>query len=101
MIRIAKKCIQSLYRPGHNYQKAGVMLVDLVAEQTMQHDMLIRLSPKKMYLMEVIDKINKKQGKNALFYGAEGIQREWRQRCGKRSARYTTRWDELLQAQLC
>jgi len=48
------------------------------------------------HLMELVDRINQDHGPDTLFFGAQGVNREWKMRCGSRSPRYTTQWDELL-----
>ena len=45
---------------------------------------------------DIVDRINQDHGPDTLFFGAQGVTREWKMRCGLRSPRYTTQWDELL-----
>ncbi|MDA8561227.1 DUF4113 domain-containing protein [Nitrospinae bacterium] len=47
-------------------------------------------------LMGIVDRINQDHGPDTLFFGAQGVTREWKMRCGLRSPRYTTQWNELL-----
>lgn len=49
-------------------------------------------------LMKVIDVINAKQGKGAVFFGAQGIKKGWSMKRNIMSPRYTTKWDELPKA---
>ena len=46
-------------------------------------------------LTKVIDEVNLKLGTNTIQYAAEGINKPWRMRQAKRTARYTTKWDEI------
>ncbi|MDH5763723.1 MAG: DUF4113 domain-containing protein [Nitrospinota bacterium] len=48
------------------------------------------------HLMGVVDRINQDHGPDTVFFGAQGVEREWKMRCGSRSPRYTTQWHELL-----
>ncbi len=48
-------------------------------------------------LMRSIDKINKSQGANTVFFAAQGIRRHWAMKCDHRSSKYTTNWQELPQ----
>lgn len=48
-------------------------------------------------LMETLGRINRQMGQGTVGFAAAGIKgkREWAMQRTKRSARYTTRWDEL------
>lgn len=48
-------------------------------------------------LMQVVDSLNRKYGRDAVRYGLFPMTGNWKTRFGKRSPRYTTHWDELLQ----
>ncbi len=47
-------------------------------------------------LMAALDAINTQWGPGTIRYAAVRVQPHWRMRCGHRSPRYTTRWDELV-----
>jgi len=96
MIRIAKKCLREIFKPGFKYHKAGIMLLDISPQTIRQHDMFLSDNQKKETLTDTIDQINQKLGKNTLFYCAEGIEKSWQIKTCLRSPRYTTRWDELV-----
>lgn len=96
IIHKGKKLLQSLYLPGFNYQKCGILLLDLVSENYEQDDLFtLNDSSKADQLMDVMDRINKSMGENMIFHAAQGIQRKWQMRSEKRSPRYTTSWAEL------
>lgn len=48
-------------------------------------------------LMEVLDQLNAKDGKGALYFAGEGIQQQWAMKRDMPSPRYTTRYEDLLQ----
>ncbi|HEX2549692.1 MAG TPA: Y-family DNA polymerase [Gammaproteobacteria bacterium] len=101
MIRLAKKCLREIFKPDFKYHKAGVMLLDISPQTIQQHDMFTAEYFKKQEnVTETIDQINRKLGKNILFYCAEGIQKSWRIKSDLRSPRYTTNWHELVQVKL-
>jgi len=96
LIHTAKKCLKHIYRKKYKYNKAGIMLLDIVPQSVKQYDLLLNvIDDKSDRLMSAIDSINKEMGKNTLFFAAEGTKREWLIKCEKRSPRYTTRWGEL------
>jgi len=96
VIRAAKRCILQLFRPGQIYKKCGIVLLDLLPESAVIPDLFLGTpDPKRRKLAETIDAINADRGKNTLFYGAMGVNPPWKPRSEKRTARYTTSWDEL------
>ena len=46
-------------------------------------------------LMETMDLLNKKMGRNTVRFGAEGLQHEWKMRSERKSPAYTSCWQEL------
>lgn len=99
LIEIAKKCLRRIYREGYQYKKAGIMLLNITSNQVRQYDMLMSVSDDKSdRLMRTMDSINANFGRNTVFVAAEGIQKKWAAKCDRRSKRYTTRWQELVQA---
>lgn len=88
--------INQLYRPGYVYQKVGVMLLDLRAENCGQGELFAPPeSPKNRELMSALDDINHRWGRDTLRYAATGFARPWWLRQAKKSPAYTTNWAEL------
>ena len=48
---------------------------------------------------QVTAAINRQWGTGTVRYAAVGVQPRWRMRCGRRSPRYTTRWEALVVVQ--
>ena len=97
IIDAAKFCLNKIYRQGYRYKKTGIMLLDLISaslEQKQLFNNVNHLSSDRM--MDIVDLINNDHGPYTLFFGAQGVFREWKMRCGSRSPRYTTQWNELL-----
>lgn len=96
LIYFAKKCLRHIYKKNYQYHKAGIMLLDIIPQKNIQHDLLTPANNEKAnQVMRVVDDINAYFGKNSIFIAAEGVNRHWLIRCDKRSRRYTTRWHEL------
>jgi DNA polymerase V len=98
LIRTALHGLARLYRPGYAYQKAGVMLLDLVPagmEQASLFALDARDPERSGRLMEVLDRINRTFGRQTLRFGSEALSDAWRMRARLKSPAYTTRWDEL------
>ena len=96
LVRTAFWSLKRLYRPGYRYRKAGVMLTVLPPDQGVQRDLFgASETAGSAKLMQTLDRINRKMGKNTVRLAAEGFDQQWQMRQNKRSPRYTTRWDEL------
>lgn len=99
IIRYAKLAVQKVFTLGVAYRKSGVILEGLVAENSYQRDLFARkgdLYAKQHKAMALLDRVNEKFGKNTLFLAAEGLKKPWQPKREKCSARYTTRWNEIL-----
>lgn len=97
LITLAKTLLAELYRPGHRYKKAGVILSQLQDAAVSQCSLITPLTPApRETLMKAIDAVNRRHGKNRLFFAAQGLQRGWMPHCDLRSAGYTTQWQDLL-----
>jgi len=95
IIGAAKYALSRIYKPGYRFKKAGIMLLDLIPDSLDQGNLFAEIGQGDS-LMNVMDRINEDHGPDTLFIGAEGVAKAWKMRCGLRSPRYTTQWDELL-----
>ncbi|MBC8287588.1 MAG: Y-family DNA polymerase [Nitrospinae bacterium] len=95
IIEAAKFCLSRIYKPGYRYKKTGIMLTGLIPASLEQKQLFVDVNHHNP-LMAIVDRINEDHGSDTLFFGAQGVNREWKMRCGSRSPRYTTQWDELL-----
>lgn len=98
IIHYAKLAAHEVYRDGHTYRKAGIILEGLVDEQSYQRDLFANKGPlhdKQKQAMELLDKMNHSFGQKTLHMAAEGVKKTWGMKQEKRSPRYTTRWEEI------
>ncbi|OYZ68920.1 MAG: hypothetical protein B7X98_01665 [Methylophilaceae bacterium 17-43-7] len=56
------------------------------------------MTTKTRVLMQAMDTINKKMGKESIKLASEGFTRPWKMKQGNKSASYTTNWEELVRA---
>lgn len=100
LVQVALWGLKQIYKPNYNYAKAGVMLGELVQAEGLQADMFgfNPLNPKSAKLMQTLDSINKKMGKESIKLASEGFTRPWRMRQGNKSPSYTTSWDGIVNA---
>ena len=47
-------------------------------------------------MMNAVDAINAKWGSSMVYYAAQGIEQKWRGQKARKSAAFTTQWDEIL-----
>lgn len=98
LIKTALLGLARIYRPGYAYQKAGVMLLDLVPADLRQG--LLFAPPaddpaRSAALMTAMDRINRAYGRQTLRFGSEAVSNQWRMRARLKSPAYTTRWEDL------
>ena len=99
IITAATKCLDKIWRDGHRYQKAGVMLGDFYSQGVAQLNLFDDNAPRQNSekLMEVLDHLNAKDGRGTLYFAGQGIQTAWQMKREMLSPRYTTRYSDLLQ----
>ncbi|WP_447332606.1 Y-family DNA polymerase [Klebsiella pneumoniae] len=97
IITAATKCLDAIWRDGHRYQKAGVMLGDFYSQGVAQLNLFDDNAPRQNSekLMEVLDHLNAKDGRGTLYFAGQGIQRAWQMKREMLSPRYTTRFSDL------
>lgn len=91
--------LRSIYRPGYNIAKAGVMLLDLVDQAQEQTELDLDAPPEdKGRLMAAVDGLNRRYGRGTVTPGsavAGTARRRWMMRQELKTPNYTTSWDEL------
>lgn len=95
MLANAMQSVETIFRDGAKFKKAGVMLGGLVDEKKVQRTLFDKTDQSKLSeLMRTIDTINKKMDK-PITWAAEGFDQPWLTKSEHRSKRYTTNWKEL------
>jgi DNA polymerase V len=88
---------EAIYRPGHAFAKAGVLLLELQPETLVQgHLFEQRDTERSKLLMQTLDNLNRQFGARTLQYASAGLKKSWGLRQEMRSNRWTTAWGELL-----
>ncbi|MDM4217787.1 Y-family DNA polymerase [Klebsiella pasteurii] len=79
IIAAATRCLDAVWKDCFRYQKAGVMLGDFYSQGVAQLNLFDDNAPRKNSekLMEVLDHLNAKNGKGALYFAGQGIQTAW------------------------
>lgn len=95
LIGAVRQILDSCYRSGLYYKKAGVMACRLTPLQQLEFGSKAATLAHAEALNQAVDAINARWGKGTAQFAAEGITSQWRPRHDLRSPRYTTEWSEL------
>jgi len=100
LVNLGLAMLRVLYRPGFDYKKVGVMLMDLQPKAQRQGSLLEEdgARVRSAALMTTIDAINARWGRGTLrplATGAAAAAGNWRMKRERLSPRYTTCWEEL------
>ena len=103
LVSAAVAGIKAIYRPGFNYAKAGVMLIDLQPDTVNQGELDLQRdeAPDRSRLMQTIDSLNQRFGKGAVLVASAGLagdRRAWVMKQERRTPAYTTCWNDLAVA---
>ena len=97
---LARRAVQGLrphFREGMRYQKAGVLLLELIPRsQRVGHlwDDPEQLE-KQDAVMSVMERVNRRWGRRTLNLASAQDTQQWRMRQNRRSPGYTTCWSEI------
>lgn len=97
IIESAHNAMEQIYEPGREFQKAGVLMVGLCPENTIQGHLWDNDEDweKQKRLMSIMDEVNSRFGRGTIEIAASGIRQTWRMQSKWRSPRYTTCWQEI------
>jgi DNA polymerase V len=99
LTKIAKLCLNKIFKPGIYYKKVGIMLHDLVDKSQLQMDLFHQPEEahlvKQDKLMGVLDNINRRYGRHTLQLAAAGGGHRRTVGAHKLSPCYTTCWSQL------
>lgn len=95
LIKAALQGLKKIYKKDFAYQKAGVMLTELTRSTMVQQNLFQPLLKNNDAVMDVLDQINTRWGRNTLQYASSGIAKPWRMSQDRKSPAYTTSWQGL------
>ncbi len=102
LVTAAVRGLESIFKPGFKYAKAGVMLLDLQPEDLGQGE--LELDPvcnDRGQLMSAIDRLNDRYGRSTIAPASAGLpgkasaKRRFAMRQDLKTPNYTTSWDDL------
>ncbi len=97
LIRAALFGLERIYRPGFAYKKTGVMLTGISSVVMFQGSLFTEYGAddKSTKLMDVMDQLNRRYGRNTVSVFSAGNQKSWAMRRGNMSPCYTTKWHDV------
>ncbi|PKM31170.1 MAG: DNA polymerase V subunit UmuC [Gammaproteobacteria bacterium HGW-Gammaproteobacteria-11] len=99
LVKAALQGLESIYRPGPAYAKAGIMLMDLIQPGQYTPD-LFQPAPRpgSDAVMQVMDQINRHQGRGSIRIGRLRATPDWSMKREHMSPGFTSRWEDLPKA---
>lgn len=99
LIHYALLGLQTIFKEGYAYKKAGVIVSEIVPENQVQQNLFDNVDRARQHkLMATLDLLNNKLGRDVVRISSQGTDRkEWKLRQEKLSPAYTTRWNDILE----
>ena len=108
IVGVALEGLGKIFRPGFDYAKAGVMLMDISSASQVQAELgfddpeqTLPSAPQRdpQRLMAALDAVNQRWGKHTMKLGSNRLNpqapRGWVMKQERRTPRYTTLWEEM------
>jgi DNA polymerase V len=96
LIKYAMKALAIIYKDGYNYQKTGVIVMELVPASEIQLGLFDTVKRKQdEVLMHTVDNLNVAYGKDMVRFSTQGYGKSWKLRQEHLSQSYTTRFDQI------
>ena len=92
----AIEMLKELFKENEEYNKAGVILCEIIPENQKQFHLFEEENPKHERLMKVMDMIRKKTGERKIRLGNQDLDRTWKMKQNFLSKKYTTNLDDIL-----
>lgn len=74
IVKLANHALESIYKDGYEYKKAGVILTHIIPETEYMQDLFDpRDREKQKRISDMVDSINKKNGNNSIKLAAQGV----------------------------
>ena len=96
---LVSRCVSvladQLFRPGYQYKKAGIVLSQITPVGQVQHDWLAPTQAHRPRLMQALDTLNARYGRNTVRVSAQDVGTTWQMRQERKSPNYTTDWGAI------
>ncbi|MBM9499694.1 Y-family DNA polymerase [Leptospira sp. 201903071] len=97
IVRYALAGLRQIYKPGVQYKKAGIVLDGIVSGTGIQPGLFDCVDrPRDARIMEVMDAMNGKFGKERIRLAVTAQNNSWKLRQEHHSPNFTTNWKEII-----
>ena len=97
LIHYAVVALDMLYRTGYNFNKAGVVVTDIVPDSEVQSALWdAENKPRNRAVMKALDSVNGQMGAGIVRFAAQGYSKGWKLRSEHLSKCYTTRLEHVV-----
>lgn len=93
--RIAQKALQSIFKNGIGYKKAGIIVSEITPADNYQTTLFNGENPKHQDVLKAIDQINLKTG-NKIQFGHNDLKKRWKMKQEKLSKCYSTKFNDVI-----
>lgn len=96
LLQASGRLLQTIWKDGYRYAKAGITLSDFYDRGVAQPDLFNQqvMNPNSARLMQVVDRINQQQ-RGKVFFASQGAGKAWAMNRNHLSPGYTTDWKQL------
>ena len=99
LMRFSMRALNMIFQPGYNYQKAGVIVLDLIPQDMIQMGLFEDADKgKQKKLMKVLDDVNTSFGRDMVRYAVQDYSETWALRQENLSAAYISRLTQIPKA---
>lgn len=100
LTKAALKVLSRIWKPGHRYNKSGVMLLGLSDPDVVQGQLVLlapQVDTRWDRLLDAIDGVNGRLGRGSIALESAGVKcgKRWSMQRGNLSPAYTSKWDEI------
>jgi Nucleotidyltransferase/DNA polymerase involved in DNA repair len=97
IVKYALAGLSSIYKPGYNYKRVGVMVMGIVPVSQVQGSLFDTVDREKhKRLMKAVDNLNDSYGRDKLRLAVQGTGRKWKLKQERLSPCYTTRLNDII-----
>ena len=101
IVNMANKALFKIHNSKYSYKKAGVVVHNTCPESSIQTSLFDKIDRKKRQkVMESMDLINSKMGKNKIHLASGNFNRKWTFKRERLSPCYTTMFSDILKIKL-
>ena len=88
--------LAKIYKDNYYYKKAGVVVMDITAENKKQFSLFENSNPKHALLMSAMDKLNRRIGNQKVKLARHDLGRTWKMKQERLSPRFSTNIKEII-----